>query len=125
MFSTMLNKLLDDKQFTAYKLSKALNISQGLMSDYKNGIRTPTTANLIKIADYFNVSVDYLLGRTDENYKPPKNVYTLSDQEQSLIEFFRQLPKQDQSQVERYSRLLVQDNDQSNVPNDTLNNKEQ
>lgn len=119
MFSTMLNKLLDNRQLTAYKLSKALNISQGLMSDYKNGIRTPTYANLIKIADYFNVSIDYLLGRTNENYKPPKNVYTLSDQEQSLIEFFRQLPKQDQFQVERYLRLLVQDNDQNNTPNNT------
>lgn len=124
MFSTMLNKLLDDRQLTAYKLSKALNISQGLMSDYKNGIRTPTYANLIKIANYFNVSVDYLLGKADENYKPPKNVYTLSDQEQSVIEFFRQLPKQDQQQVERYTRLLVQDNTQNKVSDSTSNDRD-
>ena len=115
----MFNKLLQERNKSAYEVAKSLDISQGLMNNYKNGIRTPTTANLIKIADYFNVSVDYLLGRTDENYKPPKNVYTLSDQEQSLIEFFRQLPKQDQSQVERYLRLLVQDNDQNNTPNST------
>ncbi len=35
------------------------------MNEYKNGIKIPTVNNLVKIADYLGVSVDYLLGRTD------------------------------------------------------------
>ena len=40
-------------------------MSQGLMNEYKNGVKLPSIQNLIKIADYFDCSVDYLLGRVD------------------------------------------------------------
>ena len=42
-----------------------LNISQNTVSRYENGIREADYDMLITLADYFNVSVDYLLGRTD------------------------------------------------------------
>lgn len=65
MFTNRLNQLLVDKQITAYKVAKSTGISQGLMNEYKNGVKFPTIQNLIKIADYLGCSVDYLLGRTN------------------------------------------------------------
>lgn len=42
-----------------------LNMSQNTISRYETGEREPSFAELIKIADYFNVSIDYILDRTD------------------------------------------------------------
>ena len=46
-------------------VAKMTGISQGTMNEYKNGKKLPTIPNLLKIADFLDVSVDYLLGRTD------------------------------------------------------------
>lgn len=46
-------------------LGLELNISQNAISQYETGIREASYDTLIAIADYFNVSIDYLLGRTD------------------------------------------------------------
>lgn len=68
MFSTIFGKYLQDNKITAYKVAKETGISQGLISDYKNGTKKPSAENLVKIADCLNCSIDYLLGRigTDE-----------------------------------------------------------
>lgn len=50
---------------TQLKLAMELNTNQNTISRYENGEREPSIRDLIKIADYFNVSVDYLVGRTD------------------------------------------------------------
>ena len=55
-----------DQNITAYRVSKETGISQGLMNEYKSGKKLPTLQNLLKIADFLNVSIDYLVGRTDK-----------------------------------------------------------
>lgn len=65
MFTDRFIQTVQSKNLTAYKIAKDTGISQGLMNEYKNGVKLPTVQNLIKIADYLNCSVDYLLGRTD------------------------------------------------------------
>ena len=51
-------------------ISKILNISQVSYGRYELGISEPTIESLIKLADFYNVSLDYLVGRskTKENY---------------------------------------------------------
>lgn len=66
MFTKRFVDILQINNVTAYKVAKGTGISQGLMNEYKNGVKLPTIQNLAKIADYLNVSVDYLLGRTDK-----------------------------------------------------------
>lgn len=53
------------KNKTQNEIAKALGITQRTYSNYEAGNRQPDQDTLIKIADYFNVSVDYLLGRTE------------------------------------------------------------
>ena len=50
------------------ELAEKLNISQRTLSHYETGKRDIPTEMLIKVADYFDVSVDYLLERTDKRY---------------------------------------------------------
>ena len=66
MFTERFMRTIQSKHLTAYKVAKATGISQGLMNENKNGVKLPTVQNLVKIADYLDCSVDYLLGRTDK-----------------------------------------------------------
>ena len=57
--------LADAKGINMVTLGKAIGASSGNMSDWKAGRTSPNVEKLIRIADYFNVSVDYILGRDD------------------------------------------------------------
>ena len=52
------------KGISQLKLAMDLNTNQNTISRYETGEREPGINELIKIADYFNVSIDYLVGRT-------------------------------------------------------------
>jgi len=52
------------KGISQLKLAMDLNMNQNSISRYETGEREPGINELIQIADYFNVSIDYLLGRT-------------------------------------------------------------
>ena len=60
-----LKELRKNRGITQLKLSMDLSISQNTISRYDTGAREADYSTLIRIADYFNVSIDYLLNRTD------------------------------------------------------------
>ncbi len=60
-----LKTLRKQKKISQLKLALDLNTNQNTISRYETGEREPGLKELIKIADYFNVSVDYLLERTE------------------------------------------------------------
>ena len=60
-----LKQLRKAKGISQLKLALDLNMNQNSISRYENGIREADYATLIRFADYFNVSIDYLLERTD------------------------------------------------------------
>lgn len=59
------SKLLQRYGVTPYKVSKETGVSQSTLSDWKRGISTPKQDKLQKIADYFGVTIDYLMHGTD------------------------------------------------------------
>lgn len=61
-----IKELRNERHITQLKMALDLNMSQNTISRYENGEREPGIAELIRLADYFHVSVDYLLGRTDK-----------------------------------------------------------
>lgn len=54
-------ELLQKKQITPYQVSKATGISQSTLSDWKTGRAKPKADKLLKLAEYFGVTVDYFL----------------------------------------------------------------
>ncbi len=58
--------LLEERGVSAYKLSKAVGITQGNIGNWKSGVSSPSYGALVKIAKYFNVSVEYLECKTDD-----------------------------------------------------------
>lgn len=59
-------KILEEIGISAKKLSDDTGISTGNISDWKSGRCPPSINALIIIADYLNISIDYLVGRTDD-----------------------------------------------------------
>ena len=79
---------------TQKELAKILHSSDKNIWAYENGVASPPIDILIAYADYFDVSTDYLLGRTDElgaviTPFPPSDDYT--DEEKKLIADYREL----------------------------------
>ncbi|MBU3179075.1 helix-turn-helix domain-containing protein [Clostridium estertheticum] len=64
-FNNRLRALRQDKDLTQDALAKALNIDRKTLSNYETAYRTPSIYLVVKMANYFEVSVDYLLGLTD------------------------------------------------------------
>lgn len=58
--------LRDQRNLTQEELAAALGISRAALSHYEKNRREPDTETLTKVADLFQVSLDYLVGRTNE-----------------------------------------------------------
>lgn len=64
-FANILNTLRRENNLSQKKAADDLGISQALLSHYENGVREPKLEFIIKACEYYKVSTDYILGRTD------------------------------------------------------------
>lgn len=62
-FGEILKELRKQRKLSQESLATALGVSKSIIGLYENGKRTPSRQTLEAIADYFNVDIDYLLGR--------------------------------------------------------------
>lgn len=60
-----LRSLREDNDIRQKQIAEILNVSQNTYSQYENGVISLTAEVLIKLSDFYNVSIDYLLDRTD------------------------------------------------------------
>ncbi|MBQ5765210.1 MAG: helix-turn-helix transcriptional regulator [Clostridia bacterium] len=61
-----LRAIREDRDIKQKDIAKVLNVSQNTYSQYETGVISITAEVLIKLADFYNVSIDYLLDRTDK-----------------------------------------------------------
>lgn len=66
MFAERLKELRKEAHLTQIELAKRLGIGQSSYADWERGKKNPTQENLIKIAQFFNVPLDYLVGNSDK-----------------------------------------------------------
>lgn len=94
-FSDNLKSLMIENNLTQKKISEIAQVNQRTISSWINGQNEPLAYSVAKIADYFHVSVDYLLGREDDlgnisiSGSPASE---LTSEERELIETFRAIP---------------------------------
>ncbi len=65
IFAERLKELRTEKNLGQEALAKELGLSHGIISLWENGLREPKMSNLILLAQYFGVTVDYLVGLED------------------------------------------------------------
>lgn len=87
-----LRLLRDDKGISQQTLADAIGVSQPSINKYENHNIEPDIETLRRIADYFETSVDYLIGHTDIRRRiEPTEAHELNETEQQLVESFRAL----------------------------------
>ena len=90
------------EKLTGAKLGEALGVSKQSVSKWENGLSYPDFDTIIKLSEIFNVSTDYLLGRTDI-----KNPSDESDpQENPILKEFEELSEESKKELEKYIKLL-------------------
>ncbi len=62
-FGERLKELRQEKNIGQVELAAKIGVSKGIISLWEQGKREPTLSSLISIADFFNITIDYLIGR--------------------------------------------------------------
>ena len=76
-FPEILSALRREKSINQRTAAADLGISQALLSHYENGAREPGLQFVCRACDYYGVSADYLLGRTDQPTLPTEQIERL------------------------------------------------
>ena len=90
----MQNKLAElrkERHLSQKEFSKIFNVAQNTISQWEQGKRNMDTEILLKLADFFQVTTDYLLGRGEATIRPA-NAFVLSASEELLVKKYRTLP---------------------------------
>lgn len=98
-FGEILEELRKDHGLTQKEFGEILHVSPGTISNYENNANFPGVDRLIAMADFFQVSIDYLLGRSSSPLSPENwNQAVLGNQTVgSLVEMIRSLSQEQQN----------------------------
>lgn len=86
---------------TMKQLGSYLGMAESTVSLYENGKRSPDVQTLIRFADFFEVSVDYLLGRNEDHVHAANDEMT--DEEKELLRIFRGLNRKGKNSIMEYA----------------------
>lgn len=111
-FAARFAELRADNDVKQKELAQLLNVSVSAVSHYEKGLNTPDLHSLIRLADYFHVSLDYLAGRSA--YRSSSPVDTEIELPDGSITFGRvldlllSLPKDRRNDIIRHLTALAQ-----------------
>lgn len=89
---TNLKKLREDASISQKALADAIGVSQQSVNKYENHNIEPDIETLIRIADFFETSVDYLIGHSSVRRRIEEvHVFELNDRESKVMEQYRAL----------------------------------
>ena len=109
-----LKKLREARNITQIKLSIDLGVSQELISRYELGTSFPQPNMLIKLAQYFNCSVDYLLGITDISIPVKYLTFNYDNlQNADIINKYNSLSDEDKKYFNRFLSFLLDNSNKS------------
>ena len=98
MFAERVKTVLISKGITQKTMLEDLNLGKNQFSYWNKTGSTPNGFTVEKIAEYLDVSVDYLIGKTDERKKPSPDL-RLTEREKAILEIFRSLSEEKQDKL--------------------------
>lgn len=105
MFWKTLSELCAKNNTSPTSVITELKLSRGSVTSWKNG-KVPHHSTLIKIADYFNVTVDYLLTGEQKEKAPQEIPEGLSELDAEIIKVYSTLPEEKKQQALSYLEFL-------------------
>ncbi len=110
----ILKSLRLEKGLTQTELGEILHIGQATIACYENSQREPHIANLMAYADYFECSIDYIVGRTDDMGnivisadRAGSTGNALNAEEKKMLKNYRKLSNSQKLKLEGYSEGLL------------------
>lgn len=103
-------ELREERNLTQTDIANAIQTSRTNIGRWEKGENEPASSYVIKLADFFECSTDYLLGRSDDfgNVTVQANGAPLSNDEQMLLELFQTLSPAHKAQVLGYVQATAQ-----------------
>ena len=95
----------EDADMSQKELAAMLGLQSGAISKYEKGLTQPNLSTLIKIADIFNVSVDFLLGLS--SVKNPYSPDKFTPHEAEIITKYRKLTKENQIRIDERIGAMI------------------
>ena len=111
-----LRKLREAKCLTQPELAEQFGSTQSAISNYESGTREPDISLLMKFADFFDVTIDYLVGRTDLPYRVGSGNIFYTNLEKEILLLCRELPTEDQEMMASVGRYLREKNREKKRP---------
>ena len=105
-----LETIMKDKNISDTKLGAELYLSDSSIQGYRYNTKHPSLVSLIKLADYFDVNIDFLLDRTDISTRVDELVKYDSEEYNSLVTKYNKLSKEDKANVIGYINGLLNKN---------------
>ena len=103
-----IENLMQENNLTANKLAIACKLQNNTFTYWKNGKTKPTIDALIRIADYFNVSIDYLVGRESAKQTIQNtNINNQTDDLKQFIQLWEQMDEFQKASVTGYAQGLI------------------
>lgn len=100
-----LRELREENGMKRSTLAKDLHMNAGTIANYENEIRQAPYEYLLLFADYFDVSVDYLLGREERGALKVKLDGALTESERKLIDDYRKCSPMARGRISEYAAL--------------------
>lgn len=103
IFAVRFKSIRTQKGFTQLEMAEFLDCSQQTINVWESGQHTPKIAMLVKIADSFSVSVDWLLGRKE----PVKIITEIPQDAKVIVDLYRKFNNDGRTEVEKMLNLLL------------------
>lgn len=111
-FSTQLKELREQKNLSMAQLALKIGVSDAAICKWENALAEPKISYIYALADFFEVSTDYLLGLEDDIGKkkysvPVKKDVEISPNGKELLDIFNKLEPMYQAQILEYARYTA------------------
>jgi len=104
-----LRKLREEKNISQQALADIVGVTQPSINKYENHSNEPDFQTLKRMADYFDTSVDYIIGHTDIRRKiEPTQPFELNEAEAAVMEQYRALSASEKQCVELLLKTLLE-----------------
>ena len=105
-FSQRLKKVRMDRHLTQAQVARKIGVTASMVSSYETDIRLPSYDVMIRIADLFGVSVDYLLGKTERREGGDLGVVSDEDIKFALFQGSGPVTDEMYAEVKRFAQFI-------------------
>ncbi|EJP83802.1 MULTISPECIES: helix-turn-helix domain-containing protein [Bacillus] len=107
MIGEIIKKLRKERNITQEQLGNAIGVSKMAISYFEKGKKAPGRETLEKIADYFNITTDFLLGRSDDPELTEYESKVVTEEGNNIIKLIETLPKEERQKAWEQLEMYV------------------